>query len=83
MKRHSITINVLVRVDLLERTETAWVLTEVKASTSVKPYHLNDAAIQTWVLQGCGLKVDAVRLMHVNCRRDSAPKRTALAALLS
>jgi len=27
---------------------------------------LNDAAVQAWVLQGCGLKLDEVRLMHVN-----------------
>jgi len=58
--------NVLVRVDLLERTDAGWILTEVKAATSVKPYYLNDAAIQAWVLQGCGLKLAAVRLMHVN-----------------
>jgi len=57
---------VLVRVDLLERTGEGWVLTEVKASTSVKPYHLNDAAIQAWVLMGCGLKLADVHLMHVN-----------------
>jgi len=58
--------NVLVRVDLLERTDAGWILTEVKAATSVKPYYLNDAAIQAWVVQGCGLKLAAVRLMHVN-----------------
>jgi len=46
--------NVLVRADLLERTDAGWILTEVKAATSVKPYYLNDAAIQAWVLQGCG-----------------------------
>jgi len=32
----------------------------------VKDYYLNDAAVQAWVLQGCGLKLDAVHLMHVN-----------------
>ncbi len=58
--------NILVRVDLLERTKTGWILTEVKAATSVKEYYLNDTAVQAWVLQGCGLKLDAVRLMHVN-----------------
>jgi hypothetical protein len=38
----------------------------VKAATSVKEYYLDDAAVQAWVLQGCGLKLDAIRLMHVN-----------------
>jgi len=58
--------HILVRVDLLERTKTGWILTEVKAAGSVKDYYLNDAAVQAWVLQGCGLKLDAVHLMHVN-----------------
>ncbi|MDX8405525.1 MAG: DUF2779 domain-containing protein [Mariprofundus sp.] len=58
--------NVLVRVDLLERTETGWNLIEVKAATSVKAYYLEDAAVQAWVLQGCGLKLDSIKLMHVN-----------------
>jgi len=52
--------NILVRVDLLERTPTGWILTEVKGATSVKDYYLNDAAVQAWVLQGCGLTLDAV-----------------------
>ncbi|MBN4073353.1 DUF2779 domain-containing protein [Mariprofundus ferrooxydans] len=58
--------NILVRVDLLERTDSGWILTEVKAATSVKEYYLNDATVQAWVVQGCGLKLDVVRLMHVN-----------------
>jgi len=58
--------NILVRVDLLERSGDGWILTEVKAATSVKDYYLDDASVQTWVLQGCGLKIAAVKLMHVN-----------------
>lgn len=58
--------NVLVRVDLLERSGSSWVLTEVKASTSVKAHYITDAAIQAWVLQGCGLTLASVNLMHVN-----------------
>jgi len=58
--------NILVRVDLLERSDAGWILTEVKAATSVKDYYLDDAAVQAWVLQGCGLKLASVRLMHVN-----------------
>jgi len=58
--------NVLVRVDLLERSASGWVLTEVKAATSVKSYYITDAAIQAWVLQGYGLTLASVNLMHVN-----------------
>jgi len=58
--------NILVRVDLLERSSEGWILTEVKGATSVKDYYLKDAAVQAWVLQGCGLKLVSVQLMHVN-----------------
>ena len=58
--------NILVRVDLLERSDAGWILTEVKAATSVKNYYFDDAAVQAWVLQGCGLKLASVHLMHVN-----------------
>jgi len=57
---------ILVRVDLLERTADGWILTEVKGSTSVKPYYISDVAVQAWVLQGCELKLKSVRLMHVH-----------------
>ncbi|MDQ7012051.1 MAG: DUF2779 domain-containing protein [Mariprofundaceae bacterium] len=60
--------DVLVRVDLLERTDKAWILTEVKGATSVKDYYIPDVAVQAWVLAGCGLKLDALRLMYVNNR---------------
>lgn len=56
----------LVRVDILERTQDGWTVTEVKGATSVKPHYIPDTAVQAWVLQGCGLKLKAVRLMHVN-----------------
>lgn len=58
--------NVLVRVDLLERSDAGWVLTEVKASTSVKSHYITDVAIQAWVLRGCGLKLASINLMHVD-----------------
>ena len=58
--------NVLVRVDLLERTDMGWSVTEVKGSTSVNEHHINDAAIQAWVLKECGLKIVSINLMYVN-----------------
>jgi Domain of unknown function(DUF2779) len=59
--------NVLVRVDILERLSLEeWRLIEVKASTKVKAVHLEDLAIQTYVLRGCNLRLSGVRLMHLN-----------------
>lgn len=62
---------VLVRVDILERVKTgdggsSWRLVEVKSATRVKDVHLDDLAIQSHVLQGIGLRVEAVGLMHIN-----------------
>jgi hypothetical protein len=39
---------------------------EVKSSTEVKPEHLTDLAIQTYVLRGAGVPVDSMRLLHLN-----------------
>ncbi|MBI3355228.1 MAG: DUF2779 domain-containing protein [Nitrospirae bacterium] len=63
---------VLVRVDILERVRgiegepLAWRLIEVKSSSRVKTVHLDDLAIQWYVLQGAGLNITAACLMHLN-----------------
>ncbi len=62
---------VLVRVDLLERLRdneraNGWRLIEVKSSTKVKEVHLDDVAIQWWVLRDAGLPVEVAAVLHVN-----------------
>ncbi|MDZ7736889.1 MAG: DUF2779 domain-containing protein [Gammaproteobacteria bacterium] len=57
---------VLVRVDILVPEATGYRLIEVKASTSVKPEHLPDVAVQTYVLEQAGLPVTRVELAHVD-----------------
>jgi predicted RecB family nuclease len=56
----------LVRADVLERNRTGTRLVEVKASTSVKPEHVVDCAIQSWVLDGTTAAASAVALAHVD-----------------
>lgn len=57
---------VLVRVDIVRRLdEQGWQLIEVKSSTRLKPEHITDAAIQTYVARGAGLRVGDVRLLHL------------------
>ena len=57
---------VLIRADVLAKKEEGLHLVEVKASTSVKPYHVYDCAIQAWVVQGAGHVLERVVLAHVN-----------------
>jgi hypothetical protein len=59
---------VLVRVDLLLPARGGYRLVEVKSSTSVKPYHLEDASVQAWVARQAGLPVTKVELAHVDNR---------------
>lgn len=66
--------DVLIRADILTRTsiDSAWQLYEVKATTyqsvdaSSKSDYSRDLAIQTWVLQECGIEFAGIFLMHLN-----------------
>jgi hypothetical protein len=58
--------NVLVRVDVLIPDGDGWRFIEVKASTSVKDYHVLDCAIQDWVLRNSGIDVTSISLAHIN-----------------
>lgn len=57
---------VLVAVDILVRTASGWQAVEVKSSTSVEEVNLDDAAVQYYVMQGCGLDLEDIRIMHIN-----------------
>jgi hypothetical protein len=58
---------VRVRVDVLERlADGAWGLREVKSGTHVKDVYLHDVTLQRFVVEGAGLHLDSVELMHVD-----------------
>lgn len=56
----------LVRADLLLPVRGGYRLVEVKSSTSVKEYHLADAAIQSWVAAKAGLSVKRIEIAHID-----------------
>jgi len=58
--------DVVVRADVLTPAGEGWRLIEVKASTSLKDYHILDCAIQEWVLRNAGMSLTSIRLAHVN-----------------
>ncbi|MGI9236341.1 MAG: DUF2779 domain-containing protein [Woeseiaceae bacterium] len=57
---------VLVRIDVLLPDNEGWRAVEVKASTSVKDYHVLDCAIQDWVMRQLDLPVTSISLAHIN-----------------
>jgi len=57
---------VLIRADVLIPEGDGWHVIEVKASTSVKDYHVLDCAIQDWVLRNSGINVVSISLAHIN-----------------
>ena len=58
--------DIRVRVDVLERLSDGWGLREVKSSTRVKDHYLDDAALQLLVLEGAGVTVHSVEVIHVD-----------------
>ena len=58
--------DVRVRVDVLERLADGWGLREVKSSTRVKDHYLDDAALQLHVLEGAGVTVHSIEVVHVD-----------------
>jgi hypothetical protein len=57
----------LVRVDILVKsTGSSWDLYEVKSSGKLKPEHVTDAAVQTYVVEGSGLNVARAHIVHMD-----------------
>jgi hypothetical protein len=58
---------VRVRADVLERLDGgALGLREVKATAGVKETHLDDVAVQRWVVEGAGPRVASVEVIHLD-----------------
>ena len=54
-------------VDVIERLGGArWGLREVKSSTRLKAHHVEDLALQAFVLAGAGVPIASIELVHVN-----------------
>ncbi len=51
---------------LLPEGRTGWRMVEVKSSTHIKDYHLDDIAIQSYVVRAAGVPLVGVSLAYVN-----------------
>ncbi len=58
--------DVLVMADILHHGKDGWELYEVKSSTSVKDVYHNDIALQYFVIEGSGLKLNKAAIIHIN-----------------
>lgn len=57
---------VLCAVDILVKRGDAWYAFEVKSSTGVKDQHIQDAALQYFVMRNCGLPLEDISIVHIN-----------------
>jgi len=60
--------NVLAFADVMlpSQTKNAWQMIEVKSSTSVKNYHKDDIAIQTFAARSSGIEIEKVFIAHID-----------------
>ena len=63
-------LNTQVRPDVLIRKKNGWELLEAKASTKIKPEHISDVSIQSFIVRTClkelGHELIGIKLIHVN-----------------
>lgn len=57
---------VLIRADVLQRRGGRCRMIEVKSATRLKEYHLQDVAIQGWVVEGAGVPLDALSVAVID-----------------
>ena len=56
----------LIMLDMLVRDGDKWLAVEVKSSMRLSDTYYNDAALQYYVLHGCGVPISDFRLMYLN-----------------
>ena len=62
-------------VDILEKlSDGSYHLIEVKSATKSKPVYVLDAAVQYWILTGCGFEVTKVSVMTFNSDYVKGPR---------
>jgi len=61
---------VLCAVDMLVRKGNKYYAYEVKSTSEVKPQHVMDAALQYWVLKGCGLNIADFSIVYLNTKYE-------------
>lgn len=58
--------NVFIKVDILHKSKAGWEIYEVKSSTEIKGFYIDDVAVQCYVLKGTGLPISKAYLVYIN-----------------
>ena len=58
--------DVMIRADLLFPENNGYRLVEVKSSTGVKSYHVDDVTVQSWVMERAGCSPTSMALAYIN-----------------
>jgi hypothetical protein len=57
---------VLAALDILVKRKDGWHAYEMKSTKDVKPQHIQDAALQYWVITHCGVTLKSMNVLHFN-----------------
>ena len=57
---------VLAAADIVVKNGDGWNIYEVKSSTSVNEVHINDAAVQYWIVNNLGYKINDISIFYIN-----------------
>ncbi len=55
-----------VMIPIVKRGRRSWKMVEVKSSASVKDYHVEDIAVQSYLARGMGVNLTSVAVAHVD-----------------
>ena len=58
--------DVLAAADIVVKEGDGWNIYEVKSSTSVNEVHINDAAVQYWIVNNLGYKINDISIVYIN-----------------
>lgn len=58
--------NVFIKIDILHKSKAGWEIYEVKSSTEIKDFYIDDVAVQYYVLKGTGLPISKANLVYIN-----------------
>lgn len=58
--------DLITRADVIEKSDSGWIITEIKSGVSPKPAYIEDVAFQWLVFQKAGIPVDKCQVGYVN-----------------